>query len=248
MGRDLTTPSTRLTAAAELAAAVLFDDEMGRKLNAIDVGCDHAKIAIYLVQSGICNNVLACDINDGPVKKARENVQRRKFMKEPLEKYITVIQNDGLSGLSCVPADRIFILGMGGELIADILEKSGFVKENGRNIGFVLQAMTSEYELRKYLCINGFDIIKEKLVKDKERIYSVILAIYDGIIRNYSECELTVGKYNIENRCDLFSEYLERKIRIQKKMVEQLKNAGVDTDENKNHLLADLIALQINEV
>ena len=54
MGRELTLPSVRLTAAAELAAVAFFDGENGKGMSAIDVGCDHAKLAIYLVQSGIC--------------------------------------------------------------------------------------------------------------------------------------------------------------------------------------------------
>lgn len=66
MSRELTAPSERLTAAAQLAAAVVFEEEKIGKLKAIDVGCDHAKLSIYLVQSGICSDVLACDVNDGP--------------------------------------------------------------------------------------------------------------------------------------------------------------------------------------
>ena len=94
MSRELTAPSERLTAAAQLAAAVVFEEEKIGKLKAIDVGCDHAKLSIYLVQSGICSDVLACDVNDGPVLKAKHNLSVRKFRKEPLEKYITVIKND----------------------------------------------------------------------------------------------------------------------------------------------------------
>ena len=244
MGRELTLPSVRLTAAAELAAAVLFDGENGRNLSAVDVGCDHAKLAIYLVQSGICKHVLACDINEGPVQKARENVKRRRLMSEPLENYITVMQNDGLNGLDGVDANRIFILGMGGELISDIIEKAAYLRDTNRKAALILQAMTSEYQLRNYLYNNGYDIVKEQLVKDKGRVYSIILAKYDGVIRMYNDCILTVGQYNISNRCSLFDEYLERKIRIQEKLVMQLKKAGAPGVEKEEKLLLALSSLR----
>ncbi len=243
MGRELTLPSVRLTAAAELAAACLFDGENGRGLSAIDVGCDHAKLAIYLVQSGICDRVLACDINDGPVNIARENVARRKMRNMSLSDYITVKQNDGLVGLEDVCADRVFILGMGGELISSILENSGFVKDKNRKTAYVLQAMTSEYDLRKYLYTNGFDIVKEKLVCDKGRIYSIMLCVFDGTIRNKSEAVLTLGEYNINNRCELFDTYIGRKIRIQNKLVEQLEKAGLDSSM-QNELLCELMKVK----
>lgn len=236
MGRELTLPSVRLTAAAELAAAPFFDGENGRDYSAIDVGCDHAKLAIYLVQSGICGKVLACDINDGPVEKAFENVSRRKLRNMPLSDYITVKQNDGLKGLDAVYANRVFILGMGGELISDILESCGFVKDTERKTAYILQAMTSEYDLRKYLYGNGFDIVKEKLVCDKGRIYSLMLCVYDGVIREKSECVLTLGENNINNKCELFADYADRKIRIQKKLVEKLEKAGLDSISQKELL------------
>ncbi len=236
MGRELTYPSERLTAAAQLAAAVVFEGENGTGLSAVDVGCDHAKLAIYLVQSGICKSVLACDINDGPVNKARENVSRRKFMDEPLDKYIKVLKNDGLTGLEDVKADRVFILGMGGELIANILNSAAYTRNINRKTAYVLQAMTSEYDLRKYLYENGYIIVKEQLVRDKERIYSLILCYYDGEKREADEVSLVLGESNIKDRTELFEEYLERKIRIQNSLVMQLEKAGVDFEAHKELL------------
>lgn len=237
MGRDLTTPSTRLTAAAQLAAAVLFDGEEGKDYTAIDVGCDHAKLAIYLVQSGICKKVLACDINEGPVQKAKDNISRRKIKDEPLTKYISVIQNDGLNSLECFDCNRIFVLGMGGELIADIINKADFLRDNSKKIGYVFQAMTSENELRKYLANNGFNIVKEQLVEDKGRIYSLVLCVYDGVCRNFKEVEYIVGTYNIKNKQKLFDAYVDRKIRIQNKLVMQLEKAKKSNNDEKELLL-----------
>lgn len=243
MGRELTKPSTRLTAAAQLAAAIVFDGEIGQNYRAIDVGCDHAKLAIYLVQSGICESVLACDVNEGPVNRAKENITRRKFRNEALENYITVIKNDGLQNLENEDCNRIFILGMGGDLISDILEKAYFVKNTDKKIAFILQAMTSEEDLRKYLAENGFNILKEKLVEDKGRVYSIILSVYDGIKRHLGEIELMLGDYTALKEQELFSMYLDRKIRIQSKLVMQLKKAGRE-HEKEQTLLEQLLSVK----
>ncbi len=233
MGRDITIPSTRLKAAAEIAAAQLFDGEDCSNLIAIDVGCDHAKLAIYLVQSGICRHVTASDINEGPVERARENVARRTLMGKPLSDYIDIVLTDGLSGLSDRNANRIFILGMGGEVISGILDRADFVKseENKGRIKFILQPMTSEEKLRKYLLDNGFDILDEEMVLDKDRVYAVMSVTFDGKARTYSPAELLLGKKNIEKGGELFSRQLERRIRITKKAIDERKSADLDCTE-----------------
>lgn len=244
MSRELTAPSERLIAAAQLAAAILFEGEQQRSLRAIDVGCDHAKLAIYLVQSGICSHVLACDINDGPVAKAREAVLRRKNKSESLSRFITVVQNDGLQGLADIPADRVFILGMGGELIADILERAPFVRDASRRTAFVLQAMTGESDLRRYLCQRGFVILREKLVRDKGRIYSLLLCRYDGVERHMNEALLSVGEYHVYHPDhELFLPYIDRKIRIQTKIVDKLVHAGMVCGSQET-LLDELVMLR----
>ncbi len=233
MGRDITTPSTRLVAAARIAAASLYDGEDTDNLVAIDVGCDHAKLAIYLVQSGICQKVTASDINEGPVSKARENVSRRTLMGAPLSDYIDIVLTDGLTGLSDRNANRIFILGMGGEVISGILDRADFVRNdvNKGKIKFILQPMTSEDKLRKYLVENGFNIIDEEMVLDKERVYAVMSVCFDGIKREYTPAQLLLGKSNIEKGGELFCHQLDRRIRITEKAIADRKKAELDCSE-----------------
>lgn len=233
MGRDITVPSARLLAAAKIAAACLHDGENVDNLVAIDVGCDHAKLAIYLVQSGICRHVTASDINEGPVSKARENVQRRTMMGKPLSEYIDVVLTDGLSGLENVGANRIFVLGMGGEVISGILDRAEFLTsdENKEKIKLILQPMTSEDRLREYLCRNGYNILDEEMVLDKERVYAVMSVCFDGVKREYSPAELLLGRKNIEKGGELFLRQLERRIRITKTAIQERKTAELDCTE-----------------
>ncbi len=244
MSRILTKPSDRLCAAAEIAAASLYD-KRDEDLVAVDVGCDHAKLAIYLVQSGLFKKVFASDINDGPLEKARQAVAQRKFKSESLENYIEVVKSDGLCEFENQKIDAVFILGMGGEVISGILDRASFIKkdENKGKIRFILQAMTSEYELREYLHKNGFAIEDERLCIDKGRIYSIMSAVFDGVERSASNAEYILGKANIEKRGDLFESVLERRIRIFEKTVFDRKKAGLDTKEQEE-ILNELLALK----
>ena len=240
MPRQLTLPSNRLCAAAEIAAASLYDGET-KNLRAIDVGCDHAKLAIYLIQSGICSHVVACDINEGPVEVAKKNVSRRTFKDKPLSDYIDVVCTDGLEGLENTDANRIFILGMGGELISGILERASFIREekNKGKIKFILQPMTSEADLRVYLYTNGFEITDEIMVLDKDRVYAVIQAVYDGEKRRGSKAEMLLGKHNIAKGTELFVRQLKRRIRITEKAIAGRVANGLESDD-LNELLAQM--------
>lgn len=232
MSRQLTLPSNRLCAAAEIAAVSLYDGET-KELCAIDVGCDHAKLAIYLIQSGICTHVTASDINEGPVAKARENVSRRTLMGKPLSDYIDVVCTDGLSGLDEIQANRIFILGMGGELISGILERADFLRdeEHKGKVKLILQPMTSEDDLRVYLYTNGFEITDEIMVLDKDRVYAVISAVYDGRIRKGTKAEMLLGRHNIEKGGELFERQLKRRIRITEKAICDREKSGLESGE-----------------
>ncbi len=212
-----------------MAAVCLYTGEDENRV-AIDVGCDHAKLAIYLIQSGICSHVYACDINEGPIEKAKENIGKRTLKGEPLSNYIDVIHTDGFSALEDKNANRVFILGMGGEVISGILGRAEFIRksENIGKIKFILQPMTSEEDLRLYLCENGYDILDEELVLDKDRVYSIMSVIYDGIKRTLSPGELLLGKANIQKGGELFQRQLERRTRIVQKALDERKLSGLD--------------------
>ncbi len=41
-----------------------------------DIGCDHGYASIWLVQHGIARTVIAMDVNEGPIRRAREHVRQ----------------------------------------------------------------------------------------------------------------------------------------------------------------------------
>jgi tRNA (adenine22-N1)-methyltransferase len=171
-----------------LAAAASF----GRAGSRIaDIGTDHASLPIYLVGNGFSPYAVACDINTGPIKAAKQNIAAAA-----LTDRIDVLLTDGLNGVDDYSPDDIYILGMGGELIMRIINGSDYPRKEG--VRLILQPMTHPDDLRKGLLSAGFNIVDEALVKDRDRVYQIIVAEYDGIVRTATEAELWLGKDNIK--------------------------------------------------
>lgn len=186
-----------------------------------DVGTDHGYIPIYLIKQGIARLAVASDINEGPISRARENIS---FF-ELDDKIITYVAN-GLDGIEKHAPTDILICGMGGELIAEIIEKSNYAKKAGINL--ILQPMTSAFELRSYLK-NGFKIIDESLVFEDGKFYQIICATYDGEVRSYNDEELELGEVNIKKKTPVFKAFLDFMIAKKTKIKLGLALGGCDT-------------------
>ena len=147
-----------------------------------DVGTDHALLACHLAMNG-AKEVIASDINDGPLEAARETVLRTGV------KNVRVLKSDGLQQIDY--ADDVIICGMGGELIADIIAGCRFLSENTR---FILQPMTKPEILRRRLYADGFEIIEERTAYDGKRAYVVMLVKYTGERSDVDELFSFTGK------------------------------------------------------
>lgn len=199
-----------------------------------DVGTDHAYIPIYLLLNGIAPTAVATDINKGPLERAKYNAERYG-----VSERIRFVLANGLCGVEPErePVDDIVICGMGGELIARIIDASDYTRRSG--VRLILQPMTCAPELREYLAGAGFNIITERLCRAAGKLYTCIVAEYDGIIRSFSEASLILGERNIENRDPLFAEYTASAVYRLNRQIEGLRVGGHDTTEIQR-LLADV--------
>ena len=194
-----------------------------RGVRIADVGTDHAYLPIYLYAAGRISGGVASDINQGPVERARVHICHSEA-----KGAVEVLRTDGLCGIQDYAPDDIFILGMGGELIASIIDKAQWVKDGKYRL--ILQPMTHSEILRDYLYSNGFSIIDEALVKE-EKIYHIICAEYSGEIYRPACEELLFGKKNIERGGELLLELLDRTREIYSRRVEGKRLAAVDFSE-----------------
>lgn len=146
----------RLLAAAEL---------VGQAGTVADIGCDHGRLSIALLQSGAVQRAIAADVSATSLEKARV-----------LRDYVNVTaqmetrEGSGLSVLSEGEADVLAICGMGGKLIAEIL--SVHPPLMGAACA-VLQPMRGIEQLRWYLFHNGYCVEAERIARDNGRLYQV---------------------------------------------------------------------------
>ena len=137
-----------------------------------DVGTDHAQLAVYLLEAGIADEVIASDIGEGPLQAAQRTIDAHG-----LSGQIRTILSDGLQNIPPEGLTHIVIAGMGGETIIHILENCPFPLDP---VKLILQPMTKARELRKWLYRAGFELSAETCVRDDRYLYAVMQAQYSG--------------------------------------------------------------------
>ncbi len=153
---ELITLPPRLSAVADL---------VGSSRILADIGTDHAHLPVFMIQSGRCSRAFACDVNEGPLLRAKSAVE-----KYGLSDFIGLIRSDGLRS---VPEeyDALVIAGMGGDLISRILyEHPPICAEK-----LILQPMTKPEVLRRFLFRHGYSIEKEVAISEGEKRYIIFL-------------------------------------------------------------------------
>ena len=181
---------------------------------AVDVGTDHGYLSVYLISEGICDKVIACDVNEKPLNAARKTVQKSGYGEK-----VEVVLSNGLDNVKSDGVTDVIMAGMGGELIVKLLDKCSWLKVKGNFVNLVLQPMSKSHILRKWLFDNNFSVEKELACEDGGFVYSVMQASFTGIKPDYL-CDnryLYGGRVNADDECG--AAYLQRQ-------AQRLKTAG----------------------
>lgn len=190
-----------------------------------DIGTDHAYLPAALVLSGRAVSAIAADINSGPLVHAAETVARYG-----LEDKIILRETDGLHGLADAGVSDILIFGMGGELIARIIDEAPFTRSP--EIRLILQPMTKHAELRTWLCGHGFAIRGERMSRAAGKIYQTICAEYTGGNTSLTPLEAELGPCNLAEGSDLLSALIAHKCRVLSARLEGRRSAGLPDGED----------------
>lgn len=186
-----------------------------------DIGCDHGKLCVYLVQSERCGGAVAADINAKPLEKTRKLVGRYN-----LENRIETVLCDGLAAIDESNADDVVIAGLGFDVISKIISDCGWLKNPNKRL--ILVPSSKHAKLRAWLYSNGFEIIAETAVFDAGHCYTVITARYGGDKRGVSPGFAAVGK--IKDTGDDARRYILKEYNKAKKLSGILKT-GAKADE-----------------
>ncbi len=184
-----------------------------------DIGSDHAYLPAALVLDGKINFAIAGEVVKGPYENAVHEIKDHQ-----LEGQVIPRLADGLAAIE--PADKvdtITIAGMGGSLIASILEKGKNKLTEIKRL--VLQPNVGESQLREWLMNNHYQIMTEKIIEEDNHIYEIIVAEPSVVPFRYSKYELDFGPFLLENKGPIFKkkwqEYLQREAHV----IDQMQKA-----------------------
>ena len=131
-----------------------------------DIGSDHGKLMIALVQSATIVKGYAVENKEGPFERLKKSLSASGVIDN-----VTPIFSDGIKDL---PKDTttIVIAGMGGHSIVNILKK---YPEKLKTIETIIVDAHSAVPLaRKEICQLGYAIADEKIIKEDDIFYEII--------------------------------------------------------------------------
>ena len=143
---------------------IIFD--MVPKSVVADIGSDHGKLMIALVEAGIVNKGYAVENKEGPFERLRSNLIRYH-----VNDKITPLFSDGIKDITR-DVETIVIAGMGGTNIVNILK--AHPEKLVRVQTIIIDAHNAVPLARKEICQMGFAIADEKIVKEDDIFYEII--------------------------------------------------------------------------
>lgn len=197
-----------------------------------DIGSDHAYLPCYLVAEGLAESAIAGEVVKGPFESAKKQVRQ-----EGLEDRITVRLASGLAAIE--PTDgvtAITIAGMGGPLIASILEQDKALLDGVQRL--ILQPNVHAKAIREWAAANGWRIVNEEILEENSKIYEIIVLEPAGKAVEFKEKELLFGPVLMAQRSDVFHTKWQREMAQWQKIVASMDaNAeAADIGEKKQEL------------
>ncbi len=172
-----------------------------------DIGSDHGLLPCFLAKEDLIKKAYAIDNKEGPLKFAYDNIETYNLK----DKVYPILAN-GLDNLNS-DVTSIVIAGMGFETIKMILE-SNFDKVLKVN-QVIIQSNTEVSGLRKWIMDKKFLIEEEVIIKDNDKIYTII-SFNPQITKDYGNQSHYLSAYLLKNKDSLYVESLrERLIKLE---------------------------------
>lgn len=208
------------------------------KKNAVlaDIGSDHAYLPTYLVKEKQILKAIAGEVVKGPYESAVRNVR-----KENVEDYITVRLANGLKAIEEQDSvDTVTIAGMGGTLIAKILEEGTAHLTTVQRI--IAQPNIHAEAIRQWAVANKWHIIAEKILKEDDKIYEII--VLERGISSYDSAELLLGPFLIKEKNDVFQEKWQHEMAEWQRILQLITQAKETADTiEKRAILTEQIEI-----
>ena len=192
-----------------------------------DIGTDHGYLPLFLLREGRITRAYLSDVNRGPLSSAERNATE-----EGLSDKCEFILTDGARALCDKGITDYAICGMGGELITRIIGDAPHLFTEGTRL--ILQPMTKQECVRRFLVENGFSVITERFSFDSGKYYVTVVAEYTGANGEISDEDAELG-FKMAHDGDRveYLGYLEGKKKAALKALNGKIKGGVDTSEEE---------------
>ncbi|MGP7819063.1 tRNA (adenine(22)-N(1))-methyltransferase [Niallia sp. 01092] len=193
-----------------------------------DIGSDHAYLPCYMLKKEKASFAIAGEVVEGPFQSACKQVRQ-----EGLASVIAVRKGNGLEVINLGEVDCITIAGMGGSLIATILEQGKHKLSTVKRL--VLQPNIHAFSIRLWLLENGWKLIEEEIIEEDGKIYEILVA-EQGIAKDpYTaniDTELLLGPILMKEKNKAFQKKWLAERKNWERIMAQLSSAP-DSKENQ---------------
>lgn len=179
-----------------------------------DIGADHAYLTLALLESGKIEWAEAVENKPGPFIRMKSNIDA-----SPFSSHVVCSHSDGLEDLQG-NVTCLALCGMGGKLVADILEKGKDKLDNVDTI--IVDPHRDLAEVRRRVVELGYAIEDEKMVYEDKIYYSIILFTKGAPSKPYTKAELGLGPILLKKLDPVFLSFVS----------EQKRNVGKILDKN----------------
>lgn len=206
-----------------------------------DIGTDHGYLPFLMLKHNLTQKGILCDINNGPLDNAIET-----FKDSPYGSNIDFRLGSGIEPLHIGEVDMVFIAGMGGGLIKDILQK-----DLNKSMSFpflILQPMTEQDVLRVWLKENGFNILWDHFIVDAQKHYEIIVVstknnvvIKDEVIP-VTQQDTEFGICYLASQASQFLTFLDYKEKKYRTIYEKINSESLNGNTEKLKFCADKLS------
>ncbi len=209
-----------------------------------DIGADHGRLSTVLLLDDPKRRALVADISAAALSKAQTRIHRMQ-----LQDRTVFAVADGLDALDVLPTeipDTIFILGMGGDTVSGILQKSA---AKLKSAALVLGAQTELSLVRTTLLEIGYRIRREVVANESSRDYILIRAERaEQGESGYTEEELLLGPCLLRDAPMEWLPVLERRKRLLTQAIAAMSAAQNGKDSDRCHLFQRELTYVTNAV
>lgn len=193
-----------------------------------DIGSDHAYLACYVCQHDDTARAIAGELNEGPFQSACRTVASSR-----LTGAVDVRLGDGLEVIQEDKVTEVVIAGMGGALIANILDRGAENLAYTKRI--ITQPNVDAEQVRRWFLANGFTLTQEEIMEEKGHIYEILIADKQGAETPYTpelrERQLLFGPFLMREKDAVFLKKWNSELGKLQCVLTQMEQANVQNTE-----------------